>query len=61
MNRHILGLTVAATFGMAGLAQAADLTVAPVEPIAAPAYDWTGLYAGVHAGYGWGDFNPSTT
>ena len=29
-----------------------------------PAYTWSGLYVGVHAGYGWGDFdfrNPAVT
>ena len=26
-------------------------------PTLDPAYDWTGFYAGLHAGYGWGDAN----
>lgn len=57
MIRYIFAITAAATFGMAGAAQAADLTIAPAEPAASPTYNWTGLYAGVHAGYGWGDFD----
>jgi opacity protein-like surface antigen len=46
-------------------AQAADLRM-PVKaaPVYAPVYSWAGWYAGVHAGYGWGDpsadFNPAT-
>lgn len=38
-------------------AQAADLPVAPPEaaPAFVPTYDWSGLYVGVHAGYGWGE------
>lgn len=50
---------LAACIVLAGpsLASAADMAVArtPVSAaIVAPAYDWTGFYAGVHAGYRWG-------
>lgn len=40
-----------------GSAFAADLPVkAPaVAPLPVPAYNWSGWYVGVHAGYGWGD------
>lgn len=39
---------------MTSTAMAADLTQEPV-PVAAPeAFNWTGFYAGVHGGYGWG-------
>jgi outer membrane immunogenic protein len=43
-------------------AMAADMPArgmfkAPVAVVAAPS--WTGFYAGVHAGYGWGDFEAS--
>ncbi|HEX7954770.1 MAG TPA: outer membrane protein [Burkholderiales bacterium] len=48
----------------AGSASAADLAMKPADPIApvATAYDWTGPYIGLHAGYGWGneDDNQST-
>ncbi|MCX5577086.1 outer membrane protein [Kaistia terrae] len=38
-----------------GGAQAADLTYEPAPVIVAPAaFNWTGFYAGVHAGYAWG-------
>lgn len=35
---------------------AADLVMEVPEPVLAPepAYDWTGTYAGIQAGYGWG-------
>lgn len=51
-----LGLVMA--IGLAGAAQAADLTYEPA-PVAAPepAFTWTGLYIGAHAGYGWSDFD----
>jgi len=36
-------------------------TVFPVKaPRLAPAFDWSGLYIGGHAGYGGGDFGPGT-
>ncbi|MCX5514944.1 porin family protein [Kaistia algarum] len=40
-------------------ASAADLTYepAPAAVIAPVVFDWTGFYAGVHAGGGWGDYN----
>jgi high affinity Mn2+ porin len=44
---------------IAGTAAASDL---PVKAPPAPAtYDWTGLYAGGHMGYAWGNSNWSTT
>jgi outer membrane immunogenic protein len=40
----------------AGVASATDMPMkAPVYRAAAP-FSWEGLYAGVHAGYGWGDY-----
>ncbi|BCP52799.1 porin [Kaistia sp. 32K] len=56
-----LGLGIVLALGMAGAAQAADLTAAPPEPVPAPAFSWTGLYLGGHAGYGWGDFTSDPT
>ena len=32
-------------------AQAADLVLDPIEPLAPEVYDWTGAYIGAHAGY----------
>jgi outer membrane immunogenic protein len=55
-------LTIAAAaLAFAGSAQAADLYVkAPAPPAY---YDWSGIYVGANAGYGWGDtswiFTPS--
>ncbi|BAR97936.1 structural elements [Blastochloris viridis] len=50
--------------GLAGPAAAADLrTKAPV--VSAPAWSWSGGYAGIHGGYGWGSadqtFHPANT
>jgi outer membrane immunogenic protein len=30
-------------------------------PVVAPVYNWTGLYVGLHAGYGWADADGSVT
>jgi outer membrane immunogenic protein len=44
----------ASAVAFAGAAQAADLYVkAPVVTV----YDWSGIYVGANAGYGWGDEN----
>lgn len=46
-------------------ASAADLYQAPPasSPVYAPApvFSWTGLYAGIHGGWGWGDTTASTS
>jgi len=56
MRSKIVGLlAVAFSFGVVQAASAADMpTKAPMAPVAAPVYNWTGWYAGVHAGGGWG-------
>jgi len=46
----------AATIGLTGNTQAADLPVYKAAPkAAATVYNWTGFYVGGHAGYGWGE------
>jgi len=56
LNAAVLipAIAVAASIGTSALA--ADMPVGmPVKaPPAAPAYNWTGFYAGLNAGYGWG-------
>ncbi|QCK86262.1 porin family protein [Phreatobacter aquaticus] len=54
--RRIL-LSAASALALVTGAQAADLGVRRVEvpsAIMASGFSWTGFYAGVHAGYGWG-------
>jgi outer membrane immunogenic protein len=45
---------------IAGSAQAADLKGAPIYKAVAPAYDWTGFYAGLNAGVGASQTNGGT-
>lgn len=55
MNRLLLGLLAATS--IASAAAAADLPsrkYAPAPVAFVPAFSWTGFYAGVQAGYGWG-------
>ena len=64
MHRNFLALFAAAglAIGLAQSASAADLSRRPVYKAPAPvvaAYNWSGFYAGVHAGYGWGDLGVS--
>jgi outer membrane immunogenic protein len=63
MKRILFATVAIATLGLAQAANAADLprrgaAMAPA-PIytAAPLFTWTGLYAGVNFGYGFGKFN----
>lgn len=50
MPRQFFATTAVAMVIAAGTASAAD-----IEPL--PVVDWTGLYAGVHAGYGWSNWD----
>jgi outer membrane immunogenic protein len=61
MNRLAgAGIALFSLLGMAGSASAADLPVK--APVAVPVvYNWTGLYLGAHAGYGWGDVSSHST
>jgi outer membrane immunogenic protein len=57
--KHTLGIgigIVAAALTFTGLAQAADMPVKGVRPVIAY-YNWTGLYAGINGGYGFGTSN----
>jgi outer membrane immunogenic protein len=58
--------TFAAAFAVAGAAGAADMPAPDYTPppVATPApmfYDWTGVYAGITAGYAWGDYGLGVT
>jgi opacity protein-like surface antigen len=51
-----LSLGTAIVILSAGAAFAADLPAKiPETPSTAPAFTWTGFYAGIHGGYGWGN------
>lgn len=60
MRHTALGFAVA--MGLASTAHAADLTAFdPPAPTAEPAFSWSGLYLGAHAGHVWTDFNADAT
>ncbi|GGE40348.1 membrane protein [Agaricicola taiwanensis] len=54
-------VAAAAILGLPAAAMAADLPVQQQAPAAytpvASVYDWSGVYLGAHAGYGWGDID----
>jgi outer membrane immunogenic protein len=58
MKRALAGCLAAALLATAPCAFAADLSLAPLykapPPVAPPAYDWSGFYAGANGGGGWG-------
>src|SRR3954463_5026811 len=58
MHRSLLALTSATLLtGFAGFAAAADIPARrsySAPAMVAPVYNWTGFYAGLNAGYGWG-------
>ena len=54
--KQLFAAAVIAAFGFVGTAMAADMPVkAPMSPITAPVYNWTGFYVGAVGTYGWGD------
>jgi outer membrane immunogenic protein len=54
MNKLLAtGIALAALIGKHALA--ADMPVKAPPAVAATVFSWTGFYAGVNAGYGWGD------
>jgi outer membrane immunogenic protein len=60
--KHV-GLAGALTVALAATtitAHAADLPARPAypPPVAAPVYNWTGIYLGINGGYGWGRQDP---
>jgi outer membrane immunogenic protein len=64
----LVACSLAAVFASNTPGDAADLPqqqAAPFAPAPVPlAYNWSGMYVGAHAGYGWGDFdfrNPAVT
>jgi outer membrane immunogenic protein len=63
MKRFLLASAGAlAMAGSIGVASAADLSrppppMATKAPYFAPYYNWTGFYAGINGGYGWGSSN----
>ena len=62
VRKFVLASVVAAA--ISAPAFAADLPVrgpALVGPVAYPMYNWTGLYVGLHAGYGWGNLGGATS
>ena len=63
MHRSSIALFIAAvsTTALTHVALAADLPVKAPPPSPPPIYTWTGFYAGLNAGYGWGTSNDATT
>jgi outer membrane immunogenic protein len=47
--------------GMWHSASAADLPVKAAPIVVAPAYNWSGWYAGINGGYAWGNADPRTS
>ena len=60
MNKQTLIATVAIASVSAISANAADVSLLTPPP-RAPAYNWSGLYAGVNAGAAWGSYDPRTS
>jgi outer membrane immunogenic protein len=50
-----IALTTLALLGLTDLSLAADLPMKARPMVEAAAYDWSGFYFGVHAGWGWAD------
>jgi outer membrane immunogenic protein len=58
----IAGAAAVSAVAFTQIAAAADMPVkAPVAPVPAPIYSWTGFYVGVHAGWGWSSYTVAVT
>jgi outer membrane immunogenic protein len=60
MRRYTLAVVAAAGLALGAVQSASAADIARPVYKAAPvivAYNWTGFYAGIHGGYGWGDVN----
>jgi outer membrane immunogenic protein len=58
MNKFLLGTVALSALALATSAFAADMAprmYAKAAPVVAPIYNWSGVYAGIHAGYTFGD------
>lgn len=55
--RIVTGIVLALGLAAATPVMAADMAVKarPMAPVMAPLWSWSGLYAGLNAGYGWAD------
>lgn len=58
MKKFVVIAAAIAAFGFVSAASAADMPVkaarAPMAPMVAPVYNWTGLYVGINGGGAWG-------
>lgn len=63
MKNSILAATLVAAMAASGAAVAADLPRGPTPYYSAPVagYNWAGGYAGLNAGYEWGDVTNNST
>lgn len=58
--KYLVGASAAAVFALSTAGHAAD-AIATEPVVVASAYDWSGFYFGVHAGYGSGSTSARTT
>ncbi|MGH6925801.1 MAG: outer membrane protein [Propylenella sp.] len=58
MSRLLASTAAVALLSTAAFAADLPLPVEPMEEVvAAPAYDWSGVYIGASGGFGWGDYD----
>jgi outer membrane immunogenic protein len=61
MKKLLFGTISLLSLALAGQAVAADLPTKAPAYVAAPVYNWTGFYAGIYGGGGWGKHDRSNT